>query len=359
MASPKKSKHSHVTATTSAIEHRPPASPEHLPSGSANAEHSLPVAVTPGRSSPGTAIGKHPREVTNTVQQAPTTKPIIHITWSAWKANPTFPIRVIITHIVLGGEKNEKKPSWMLLTPVNDLQTRRYICWDRASLVKFNLSIGQICDISGLREVHAFEKVTTFLPNYESAFEYNGTLTITNQTDITAEYTPIPPLTASLIHQNAGVGRLCGVVEVMSTPTMALRKSFYTNHEDDDIPYLTFDIKLNDGTTTEAFVWGDQATSLHERSIAIHTQLLLIRAFAKPSGGLSVSPKSAENKQPMIIVLSPQQSAAQNAAIESLEFVPNIMVMKAARHHALKTRVAALQAEITAIFKEYDTITSE
>jgi hypothetical protein len=218
-----------------------------------------------------------------------------------------------------------------------------------------------LCDISGLREVHAFEKVTAFVPNYESPFEYNGTLTITNQTDITAEYTPIPPITASLIHQNAGVGRLCGIVEVMSTPSMALRKSFYTNHEDDDIPYLTFNIKLNDGTTTEAFVWGDQATSLHEQSIAIHTQLLLIRAFAKPNGGLSVLPnKSAENKQPMITMLSLQQFAAQNAATtESLKFVPDTIIMKAARHHALKTHVAALQAEITAIFKEYDTITSE
>jgi hypothetical protein len=157
------------------------------------------------------------------------------------------------------------------------------------------------------------------------------------------------------------VGRLCGIVEVMSTPSMALRKSFYTNHEDDDIPYLTFNIKLNDGTTTEAFVWGDQATSLHEQSIAIHTQLLLIRAFAKPNGGLSVLPnKSAENKQPMITMLSLQQFAAQNAATtESLEFVPDTIIMKAARHHALKTHVAALQAEITAIFKEYDTITSE
>ncbi|KAI2510791.1 hypothetical protein MHU86_3577 [Fragilaria crotonensis] len=251
----------------------------------------------------------------------------------------------------------------MLLTPVSDLQTRRYICWDCcAPFVKLNLSVGQICDISGLREVHAFEKGTTFVPNYESPFEYNGTLTITNQSDITAEYTPIPPITASLIHQNAGVGRLCGIVEVMSTPSMALRKSFYTNHEDDDIPYLTFNIKLNDGTTTEAFVWGDQATSLHEQSIAIHTQLLLIRAFAKPNGGLSVSPnKSAENKQPMITVLSPQQSAAQNdaASMESLEFVPDTIVMKAARHHALKTRVAALQGEITAIFKLFYTITSD
>jgi hypothetical protein len=48
----------------------------------------------------------------------------------------------------------------MLMTPVSDIQTRRYICWDRAPLVKFNQSVSQICDISGLREVHAFEKVT-------------------------------------------------------------------------------------------------------------------------------------------------------------------------------------------------------
>jgi hypothetical protein len=204
----------------------------------------------------------------------------------------------------------------MLLTPVNDYQTMRYICWDRAPLEKLNVSIGQICDIIGLREIAAFPKVTAFIKNYESEFEYTGTLTITNQTDINAEYTPIPPLTASLLHQNAGVSCVCGVVEVISTPIMALTNSYVPGHEDEQIPNLTFDVQLDDNTTTGAFIWGDHATSLYEQSIAVHTRLLLIRAFAKANGdGLSLSPKSAPDKQPTIIVVSPQQSAAQYAAM--------------------------------------------
>ena len=101
----------------------------------------------------------NPRDVTETDQEKPKAKPI-HNTWAAWKANPIFPIRVIVTHIMLGGEKNEKEPSWMLLTPMNDFHTRRYIYWDRALLEKFNLSVGQICDIIRMREVPAFSKVT-------------------------------------------------------------------------------------------------------------------------------------------------------------------------------------------------------
>jgi hypothetical protein len=218
---------------------------------------------------------------------------------------------------MLGGENNEKKPSWMLLTPVNDIYTpRRYVFWDRALLEKFNLSIGQICDITGMREVPAYAKVKAFVPNYKSEVKYNGTLTIANQTDITPQYTPIPPLTASLMYQNAGVGRVCGVVKVMSTPIMGLSHSFVQHHEDDQIPNMTFDVQLNDGNTTGAFIWGDCATSLQEQSIDIHTDLLLIRAYAKEKGGLSISPKAPADKQPMVIILTPQQSAAHKAAIE-------------------------------------------
>ena len=95
MASPKKWKRSHVTAITSAIEHPPPASPERLSTCKSNDKLLLlPVTVTPGRSNPDTAIGKHLRDATKIVQQTLETKPIIHNTaWSAWRAsNPTFPI---------------------------------------------------------------------------------------------------------------------------------------------------------------------------------------------------------------------------------------------------------------------------
>ena len=59
----------------------------------------------------------------------------------------------------------------MLLTPVNDFHTRRYICWDRTLLEKFNLSIGQVCDIIGMHEIPAYAKVNIFVPNYESDVE--------------------------------------------------------------------------------------------------------------------------------------------------------------------------------------------
>lgn len=353
MPTNKKAKHSSVTTVTSNTEHPEASGPEHLPTNKADDEHLPPVPITPDRSNHVSVIGKHPRDDTQTDQETPNAQPIVHNTWAAWKATPSFPIRVIITHIILGGGKNERKPSWMLLTPVNDYQTRRYICWDRAPLEKLNISIGQICDIIGLREIAAFPKVTAFIKNYESEFEYTGTLTITNQTDINAEYTPIPPLTASLLHQNAGVGRVCGVVEVISTPIMALTNSYVPGHEDEQIPNLTFDVKLDDNTTTGAFIWGDHATSLYEKSIAVHTRLLLIRAFAKANGdGLSLSPKSAPDKQPTIIILSPQQSAAQYAAIERIETLPDTNAMKAARYQALQKRITALQAELTAIINE-------
>ena len=75
-------------------------------------------------------------------------------------------------------------------------------------------------------------------------------LTITNQIDITRQYTPIPPLTASLVYQNAVVGRLCGIVKVILTPIMGLSDSFVNDHEDDQIPNMTFDVQLDDGSTT-------------------------------------------------------------------------------------------------------------
>ena len=187
MATNKKAKHAIATAITANTE-QPAAIPE----------HPQPVPVTPECSNRSTVTGKHPRDVTETKQDTHKTCPIGHTTWAAWKAAPTFPIRVTITNLTLGGGKFEKKPSWMLLTPVNDNETRQYSCWDRVPLEKLNVSVGQICNITGLQEVPAFSRVAAFIQNYESRFECNGTLTIRNQTDINAEYTPIPLLTAFL-----------------------------------------------------------------------------------------------------------------------------------------------------------------
>jgi hypothetical protein len=359
MATNKKAKHAIGTAITANTE-QPAAIPAHSATSKANGEHPEPVPITPERANRTSVTGKHPRDVTETEEDTQKTCPIVHTTWVAWKAAPTFPIRVMITNLTLGGGKNDKKPSWMLLTPVNDNETRRYICWDRVPLEKFNVSVGQICDITGLHEVPAFSKITAFIKNYESLFECNGTLTITHQSDINAEYTPIPLLTASLVHQNAGVGRVSGIVEVVSTPIMGVGKSFVQDHEDEEIPSLTFEIKLSDDTVTGAFVWGDYATSLHEQNITISTHLLLVRAFAKVNGtGLSVSPTSTRAKDPMIIVLTPKQSAAQDAAIKRIQTLPDSNAMKAAHVHALQKRITALQAELTAIIKEMFLIISD
>jgi hypothetical protein len=359
MTTNKKAKHTIATAITANSEQLA-AIPEHSPTSTADGEHPQPVPITPDRSNRTSVTGKHPRDVTETAQDTHKTCQIVHTTWAAWKATPTFPIRVIITNITLGGGKFEKKPSWMLLTPVNDNETRRYICWDRVPLEKLNVSVGQICDITGLHEVPAFSKVTAFVKNYESTVECNGTLTITNQTDINAEYTPIPLLTASLVHQNAGVGRVSGIVEVASPPVMEVRKSYVQDHEDDEIPSLTFEIRLDDNTVTGAFVWGDHATSLHEQSITVSTKLLFIRAFAKANGnGLSVSPKSTPGKQPMIVVLTPRQFAAHDASRDHRQTLPDTIVTKAARVHALQKHITALQAELTAIINEMLSIISD
>ena len=349
MATNKKPRRVIATAITANTEQPPP-----IP------EHPQPVPVTPERSNRSTATGKHARDVIETIQDTHKTCPILHTTWAAWKAAPTFPIRVTITNLTLGGEKFQKKPSWMLLTPVNDNETRRYICWDRVPLEKLNISVGQICDITGLQEVPAFSKVTAFIQNYESHFECNGTLPITNQTDINAEYTPIPLLTASMVHQNAGVGRVSGIVQVISTPIMGVGRSFVHDHEGEEIPSLTFQIKLDDDTVTQAYVWGDYATSLHEQGITVSTHLLLIRAFAKANGnGLSVSPPSTPGKDPMIIVLTSEQFATQHAATRCMQTLPDANAIKAARVHALQKRITALQADLTAIIKEMLSIISD
>ena len=72
-------------------------------------DHPQPVPVTPERSNRSKVTGKHPRDVTETKQDTHKTCPIVHTTWAAWKAAPTFPIRVIITNLPLGGGKFEKK----------------------------------------------------------------------------------------------------------------------------------------------------------------------------------------------------------------------------------------------------------
>ena len=71
-------------------------------------DHPQPVPVTPERSNRSKVTGKHPRDVTETKQDTHKTCPIVHTTWAAWKAAPTFPIRVIITNLTLGGGKFEK-----------------------------------------------------------------------------------------------------------------------------------------------------------------------------------------------------------------------------------------------------------
>ena len=93
MATKKKAKHAIATAITANTE-QPAAIPE----------HPQPVPVTPERSNRSTVTGKHPRDVTETKQDTHKTCPIVHTTWAAWKAAPTFPIRVTIT----SGGKFEK-----------------------------------------------------------------------------------------------------------------------------------------------------------------------------------------------------------------------------------------------------------
>jgi hypothetical protein len=73
---------------------------------------------------------------------------------------------------------------------------------------------------------------------------------------------------------------------------------------------------------------------------------------------LSVSLPSTPGKEPIIIVLTPEQFATQHAAIKRIQTLPDAKAMKAARVHALQKRITALQAELTAIIKEMLLITS-
>lgn len=107
MATNKKAKHRNVTAVTSNTEQLL-AGPERLPISKTNNQHQHSAPIPPDRSNRDTSVGKHPRDITEADQEKSKAKPIIHNTWTAWKTNPIFPIRVIITHIKLGGERNEK-----------------------------------------------------------------------------------------------------------------------------------------------------------------------------------------------------------------------------------------------------------
>ena len=78
----------------------------------------------------------------------------------------------------------------------------------------------------------------------------------------------------------------------------------------------------------------------------------MICAYATEKGGVSISPKSPANRQPIVILLAPQQSAAQNTTFENMETLPDANLIKAARYYALQKRVTALHAEVTAIMEE-------
>jgi hypothetical protein len=261
MATNKKAKHAIGIAITANTE-QAAAIPEHSPTSKANSELPQPVPITSERSNRTSLTGKHPHDVTETERDTHKTCSIVHTTWVAWKAAPTFPIRVSITNLTLGGEKFEKTVMDVIGTSERQRNSAIHLLGS-CSLGILNVSVGQICDITGLQEVPAFPRITGFVKNYESRFECNRTLTITNQTDSNAEYTPIPLLTASLVHQNAGAESVSGIVQVVSTPIMGVGRSFVQDHEDEEIPSLTFEIKLNDDTVTGAYLYGDYATSLH------------------------------------------------------------------------------------------------
>lgn len=48
-------------------------------------------------------------------------KAAVNSTWAAWNCNPSVAVRVVISHIKCGGTRGDKKPSWMLLTPIGDV----------------------------------------------------------------------------------------------------------------------------------------------------------------------------------------------------------------------------------------------
>jgi hypothetical protein len=171
---------------------------------------------------------------------APVAKAAVNCTWSAWKGNQSIGLKVVINHIKYGGTRGEKKPSWMLLTPIGDVETRRYTCWERSFLEKMELSIGAVCAIS------AYANITAFVPNYSLPYKIIGkNVAISNKSEIMIGGTPVPLLTAPLIHQNASVGRLSGVVEVVTQPLMTITKSMYKDHENDDVAKLPFPYRID------------------------------------------------------------------------------------------------------------------
>ena len=96
----------------------------------------------------------------------------------------------------------------MLLTPIGDVEMRRYTCWERSILENLELSIGAVCDVTGLREVPAYTNITAFVPNYSSPYKAIGkNLVVSNKSEIAIGSTPVPLLTAPLKHQNASMGR--------------------------------------------------------------------------------------------------------------------------------------------------------
>lgn len=91
-------------------------------------------------------------------------KPSVDTTWAAWKDNPLVAVRVVISHIKeYGGSRGDKKPLWMLLTPIGDAEMRRYTCWECSILKRLELSIGSVCDIVGFSLLHMVTLRHSFL----------------------------------------------------------------------------------------------------------------------------------------------------------------------------------------------------
>jgi hypothetical protein len=71
------------------------------------------------------------RSVGHSVAVAPSVAPVVakaavNTTWAAWKSKPSVAVRVVISHIKYGGIRGDKKPSWMLMIPIGDVEMRRY-----------------------------------------------------------------------------------------------------------------------------------------------------------------------------------------------------------------------------------------
>jgi hypothetical protein len=191
-----------------------------------------------------------------------------------------------------------------------------------------------------------------------------NSLAISNKSEIIIGSTPVPFLTAPLIHQNSSVGRLCGVVEVVTQPVMTITKSMYKDHENGDVAKVSFNAKLNDGSIAEISIWGSLATSAQAHLIQQKSHLLIIRALAKLDGNLSISPRlptatdSAPN-QPSVMVLSEHQTVTHVADLDIAGGMESIKTMKMARLHSVQTRALALQTELATLLKDYDAIILE